>query len=204
MLYAMPTPRRLSRDGVLEAALRVVDAEGLEGLTMRRLGAELGVEAMSLYRHLPGKDAVLDGMIERILAEVELPGAAAAVEPRDAIMAMARSYRRAALRHPRAFPLVVMRPVTGPVGLRVLEAVLQQVMAAGLRGAAAVERYRALTSYVTGFALLDIGRATAAAARPAPDLTDFPGLAGLVPAMQTADPERAFESGLALLLEDLR
>src|SRR5262245_51832757 len=190
MMYAMPTPRRLSRDGVLEAALRVVDAEGLEALTMRRLGAELGVEAMSLYKHLPGKEAVLDGLVERILAEVELsaPGA----EPREAIMAMARSYRRAALRHPRAFPLVATRRVTGPVGLRVLEAVLGQVVAAGLQGVAAVERHRALTSYVTGFALLDIGRATAGAPPPAPDLSAFPALASLVPALQAADAERAF------------
>ena len=65
--------RPLSRRRVLEAAVRFADREGLEALSMRRLGAELGVEAMSLYNHVPNKDALLDGMVEVLLGELEVP-----------------------------------------------------------------------------------------------------------------------------------
>jgi AcrR family transcriptional regulator len=63
----------LSRERILDAALALADAEGVEGLTMRRLAAELGVEAMTIYYHVPNKDAILDALVERVIAEIELP-----------------------------------------------------------------------------------------------------------------------------------
>src|ERR687894_3158370 len=98
----------LNRRRVLEEAVRFADREGLEALTMRKLGAELGVEAMSLYNHVPNKGALLDGMVEVLLGEVEIPPRSKdwEVRVRDGY----RAFRRLAHEHPNVFPLLVQRP----------------------------------------------------------------------------------------------
>src|ERR687897_673164 len=100
--------RPLSRRRILEAAVRFVDREGLEALSMRKLGSELGVEAMSLYNHVPNKDALLDGMVEVLLGELEVPSERAAWEER--VKEAYRGFRRLAHEHPNVFPLLVNRP----------------------------------------------------------------------------------------------
>src|ERR671913_1313899 len=98
----------LSRQRILEAAVRFVDREGLEALSMRKLGSELGVEAMSLYNHVPNKDALLDGMVEVLLGELEVPAESQSWEER--IRQGYGAFRRLAHRHPNVFPLLVNRP----------------------------------------------------------------------------------------------
>ena len=112
--------RPLTRARILTAALRLVDREGLEALSMRRLGQALGVEAMSLYNHVPNKAAVLDGLVELLLGELEIPGPEAG-DWWERIRRIAHSYRRSAHAHPHAFPLAVTRPYNTPATLRQLE-----------------------------------------------------------------------------------
>src|SRR5919112_3249419 len=98
----------LSRRRILEAAVRFADREGLEALSMQKLGSELGVEAMSLYNHVPNKDALLDGMVEVLLGELEVPPEDDSWDER--IREGYRSFRRLAHEHPNVFPLLVNRP----------------------------------------------------------------------------------------------
>lgn len=201
---------RLSRRRVLEAALRVVDSEGLTALTMRRLGRELGVEAMSLYRHVPNKDAVLDGIVELIVLEIEVP-ADVDSDWKDAARQIVRSYRRAAHSHPNAFPLVTMRPLNTPEGLRRLDATFEILRRAGLDEPTAIVAFRTLASYTRGFALEEVtGRAIGAEPLGSDRLDpralpadEFPRLAELAPLLVAADRDAEFERGVDLILTGL-
>src|SRR5918911_507596 len=99
--------RPLTRPRILRAALKLIDGEGLDALSMRKLGAALGVEAMALYRHVPSKGALLDGVVELLLEQLELPPAGCESWS-DAWLAVARSYRRLAHSHPGAFRLLAL------------------------------------------------------------------------------------------------
>jgi AcrR family transcriptional regulator len=107
----------LGRDRILKTAVRFIDDNGMRGLTMRRLGAELGVEAMSLYRYVPGREALLDGVVETVIGEMYDDPAVVTV-PRDGwqdfLQRLAHGVRRVALAHPAAFPLVASRPPEAP------------------------------------------------------------------------------------------
>src|SRR5258706_5684902 len=106
----------LSRERVLEAALQIVDREGLEAISMRRLGDALGVEAMSLYNHVPNKAAVLDGVFERVLAELPVlkPGRKSW---RAVLKAQALALRDVLAAHPNALPLFATRPAVTEASL---------------------------------------------------------------------------------------
>jgi AcrR family transcriptional regulator len=201
---------RLSRRRVLEAALRIVDSEGLTALTMRRLGRELGVEAMSLYRHVPNKDALLDGIVELIVLEIEVP-ADVDGDWKEAARQIVRSYRRAAHSHPNAFPLVTMRPLNTPEGLRRLDATFEILRRAGLDEPTAIVAFRTLASYTRGFALEEVtGRAIGAEPLGSDRLDprslpadEFPRLAELAPLLVAADRDAEFERGVDLILTGL-
>src|SRR5215208_3670812 len=108
---AVAERRPLSRRRILEAAVRFVDREGLEALSMRKLGSELGVEAMSLYNHVPNKGALLDGMVEVLLGELEVPPEDEGWERR--VREAYRAFRRLAHEHPNVCPLLITtRPDT--------------------------------------------------------------------------------------------
>src|SRR5918995_6954834 len=98
----------LNRRRILETAVRFVDSEGLEALSMRKLGAKLGVEAMSLYNHVPNKGALLDGMVEVLLGELEIPPESEGWERR--IREAYGAFRRLAHEHPNVFSLLLGRP----------------------------------------------------------------------------------------------
>jgi AcrR family transcriptional regulator len=140
----------LSRDRVLRAAVDLVDRHGLAALTMRRLGQQLGVEAMSLYKHVANKDEVLDGMAELVLDEFELPGED--VGWREGMRRRAVSARAALARHPWA-PVVLSRSGPSPALLRDLDAVLGSLRRGGFPVAAAARAFSLLDSYVYGFAV---------------------------------------------------
>src|SRR3712207_4637520 len=146
--------RPLSRRRVLEAAVRFADREGLDALSMRKLGAELGVEAMSLYNHVPNKDALLDGMVEVLLGELEVPSENAAWEER--VREAYRGFRRLARRHPNVFPLLVLRPPDTMDGVWLVEEFLKTMRGAGFDAATALNAFRTLSAYATGY---EIGRA---------------------------------------------
>ncbi|MEV4303505.1 TetR/AcrR family transcriptional regulator [Nonomuraea sp. NPDC049624] len=142
----------LSRVLVLEAAIRVADRGGAEAITMRRVAQELGVEAMSLYHHVPNKDAILDGVVDMVFAAIELPGAGCD-DWRDAIRTRAVSARTVLSRHSWALGLMDSRRDPGPATLRHHDAVLGVLREAGFTLPMAAHAVSLIDSYVSGFVL---------------------------------------------------
>jgi AcrR family transcriptional regulator len=144
----------LTRDRVLAAALDLVDEEGLAALSMRRLGARLDVEAMTLYHHVPNKDALLDGLVE-----VVLRGAADVPDDdwRSALRGYAHRLRATLLAHPAVLPLAVSRSASTPESLRVAERMLRRLRAAGFALGPALDLFNALSVFVLGHAAAETG-----------------------------------------------
>lgn len=144
----------LSCTRIVDAAVRYVDHDCLESLSMRRLGADLGVEAMSLYRYFPSKAALLDAVVDRLLSGVALPGGEAGGDAwQGAVVAYARSFRAACLRHPRLLPLLVTLGPDNPT-LRAIDArMIDLWRSAGFDPATASAAQTALQSYLTGSCL---------------------------------------------------
>ena len=146
-------PRRapLTRERVLAAAIDLADRDGIASLSMRKLAQELGVEAMSLYHHVANKDAILDGLIDLVFGEIDLP-----VGEADWKVAMRRraiSAREVLRRHPWATGLMESRSTPGPATLRHHDAVLGILRNAGFPLELAAHAYSLLDSYIYGFAL---------------------------------------------------
>ena len=153
---ALPAPRiPLSRDRVLRAAVTFADEYGIETLLMRKLGQVVGVEAMSLYNHVANKEDLLDGMIDLVFAEIELPSADEGWK--RAMRQRAISVRTVLARHRWAVGLMESRTSPGPATLRHHDAVLGCLRNAGFSLEQAAHAYAALDSYIYGFALQDRG-----------------------------------------------
>ena len=202
----------LSRDRILRAALDLADGSGVETVTMRRLGEELGFEAMSLYGHVANKDDLLDGMLDLVLGEWELPAGEGAWT--DAIRTSARSVHDALCRHPWAARLLMTGSRIRPARLGYMECVLGR-----LRAAFDAERtyhvYHVLDGYIFGFSLWEIAYTTTAvdveelASKLMLTLpwNEYPYLAEHRDQHLNDGPHRdvnAFEVGLDLILEGLQ
>jgi AcrR family transcriptional regulator len=148
-------PARLSREGVLRAALAVADEGGLDALTMQRVGEAVGAEAMSLYRHVRNKEDLLDGVVDLVFAEIELPPTD--TDWKTAMRARAVSARDVLRRHPWAIGLMESRAAPGPANLRHHDAVLGVLFGAGFSSAMATHAYNLVDSFVYGFALQERG-----------------------------------------------
>ena len=206
----------ITRDAVLSTALELIDREGLDGLSMRRLARELGRDPMTLYRYAPNKAALLDAVAETVLAQLK-------VDPTDPDWAaqlrnVARDYRRLALAHPNVVPLLVTLPLSTPLALRppgvlrLLEDVLTLLKRAGFSGADALHIYRALFGFLHGHVLDELQELI-----ENPDETDdllrlglhrlpigeFPLLRGLAPVLAGYDGAAELERGLDILLAGL-
>lgn len=142
---------RVSRDQVLDAALEIADEGGLTAVTMANVGARLGVEAMSLYRHIGNKEEMLDGLVDGVFAEIEVPPNAH--DWRDALRQRAVSVHAALRRHPWAIGLLESRSQPGPATLGHHDAMVAILLRAGFAAGRAVRVYNLLDSYVYGFAL---------------------------------------------------
>jgi TetR/AcrR family tetracycline transcriptional repressor len=144
----------LSREKVLDAALDLVDQVGAEGLSMRKLGAALGVEAMTLYYYVPSKDALLAGLVERVATRTFT------VDPEAGWQATLRdfacSFRRELLRHPGVVPLVATHPVTTPDALRALEEAAALLRASGFGLREAFHVINTVGTFTTGHCLAEI------------------------------------------------
>ncbi len=154
MARRTPTEARipLSRARALEVAVALADADGIEALTMRRLAHELGVEAMSLYHHVANKDDILDGMVDLVFAEIELPSADA--DWRTSMRLRAASVRSVFTRHPWAIGLP--RSTPGPATLRHHDAVLGCLRAGGLSIPLTAHAYAAIDAFLFGFIAQEI------------------------------------------------
>jgi len=207
---------KITREVVLAAALDIVDRDGADALSMRRLAHALDRDPMILYRHAANKAAVLDGIAETVLAQLK-------VDPHDPdwqaqLRAIARSYRALALAHPHVVPLLVTRPLATPLALRPpgtlrpLEDILTLLTRAGFSGPHALHIYRALFGFLYGHVLNELQELV-----DNPDETDdllrlglhrlplaeFPLLRSLAPVLADYDGAAELESGLDILLTGL-
>jgi AcrR family transcriptional regulator len=211
----------LTRDRVLEAAIRLADEGGIESLTMRKLARELGVEAMSLYNHVANKGDLVAAMVDLVVAEIELPSAG---EEWDVdIRTCAVSAHEALLRHPWACSLVLspgtMRSLPTP-RLRYMEWLLKRLREAGFSSELTYHAYHTLDSHILGFTLWQLGHAISPKELGGGDLadlverflrelpgTEYPYLAEHARqhvAAPSGDGAREFEFGLDLILDGLK
>ncbi|MDC3958877.1 TetR/AcrR family transcriptional regulator [Polyangium jinanense] len=150
-------PRRdpLTRERILRTAIRVADEEGLASLSMRRLAQELGVEAMSLYNHVASKDDLLDGIVDLVVAEIEVPAIGGA-DWKTAMRKRATSAHEVFLRHPWAPMLVGSRVNVGPAMLRYINATLGCLREAGFSYEMADRAWNAIDSHIYGFTMQEL------------------------------------------------
>jgi AcrR family transcriptional regulator len=203
----------LTRERVLDTALRLADQGGLEALSMRKLGQALGVEAMALYYHFANKERVLDGIVDLVFGEIDVPAIGA--DWKAAMRRRAISVRDALARHRWAIGLMESRTNPGPANLRHHDAVIGCLRAAGFDMAMAAHAYSALDAYIYGFALTkmnlpfetttDIAEMAETMLEPFP-LGEYPNLADFItehamkPGYDFADE---FEYGLDVILDGL-
>mgnify|MGYP001374159038 CR=1 FL=1 len=192
---------------MVTAALRLADRRGLEALSMRRLGAALGVEAMSLYKHVPSKPALLDLLVERVLAEIAPPPPGASWERR--LRHVADELRRVSLAHPHVFPLLATRVPASPQALAPLETLLGALADAGLDDAGVVRHFWTLVAWSTGALLAETAAATGAgsaslAIPPGLDAAAFPAFVRLGAAITACDFAEEYARGLDVLIGAIR
>jgi len=203
----------LSRERVIDAAIGLADAQGIEALSMRRLAQELGVEAMSVYHHVANKDEILDGIVEVVLEEFELPQPGA--EWKAAVHRTARSAHEVLVRHPWAANLILSGAGTGAARLRYMDSILGSLRQAGFSAEMTDHAYHALDSHIMGFTLWQVGmnlgsdehlKELAATFLAQLDIAEFPYLAEHVEQhLKPRDPDDSgeFEFGLRLILDGL-
>jgi AcrR family transcriptional regulator len=208
-------PRRvpLSRELVLQTAIRRADQGGLESLSMRKLGQELGVEAMALYYHVANKDEVLDGIVDLVFSEIDLPSTDA--DWKTAMRQRALSLRDVLARHRWAIGMMESRRHPGPANLRHHDAVIGNLRAAGFDMEMVAHAYSLLDGYIYGFALTkmnlpfdrgdDVAEQAQVMLEPFP-LDEYPNLVAFIAehAMQPGyDFGNEFEYGLEVILDGL-
>lgn len=206
-MAALSTRRRpLDRERIAAAALALVDRDGLERLSMRNLGAELGVEGMAIYRHFPSKAAVLAGVVEMLLAELVIPPPSG-MPWQVVFREVSRAYRALLLRHPHAIPLLAALPLSDPAAARAAGAVMALLRAAGFDAQSALKALATITSYVVGVAQWEVGTAPfrSEGAREAfalpPDADPY--LVELLPRLAEDDCDETFEFGLDVIVRGL-
>jgi AcrR family transcriptional regulator len=149
-------PPVLSRADIVAAAVALIDEDGPDALTMRGLGARLGVAAMSLYRHLANRDAVLSAVVDHLVAQAAVD-AAPGTSWRTAVRGFADRYRAVLLDHPRAVPLLATHPVTVDTGLALMAGVLGAFEAAGVDRERALTVVQSVVVFTLGHALAQVG-----------------------------------------------
>ncbi|MEV0622520.1 TetR family transcriptional regulator [Nonomuraea sp. NPDC050404] len=149
-------PAVLTTERIVAAAVGVLDGDGPEALTMRRLGAELGVAAMSLYRHFPNRDALLAAVVNGLFAEAVADHSPDSAWP-EALTEFGVAYRHMLLAHPRAVPLLATHPVDVDLGLELLTGLLSRFEAAGIASRDALTAVQSVGVYVLGHALAQVG-----------------------------------------------
>jgi len=183
---------RLNEETVVDAALALIAERGLDGLSMRALGEQLGVEAMSLYHWFASKDRLLDAVADRLLAKVVVPPTPRAETWRAWLAEVARSYRRVGLAHRRAFPLLATRRFLSPGATAFLQANIAAHRAAGFTVREALRLTRSIGAYINGIVLAE----TAPTPQPQSSLPEETTSALRLPAL-----DGAFEFGLACILD---
>ena len=195
----------LSRERILRSALAIADREGLEALSMRRIGEALGVEAMSLYNHIPNKAAILDGIFETVLAE--LPGMKRTASWQRALRDRGRALRAVLRAHPNVLPIFATRPAVTPASMAHVEMVLEVLGTVGLSADDALSTLQVLFAFVVGHTVASHApRRADEDSQPAYDALspdEFPRVREAARLLAAHDVEKEFELGLDLLLSGL-
>ena len=147
---------RLTREVIIQASLRIVDNEGLEAFSMRRLGAELKANPMAVYYHFPNKSALLDGLVEAVMSEIDLsidlPG-----KPVDERLVVAiQEYRRVLLKHPQALQVITARPINTQAAFRPVETLLAILVEGGFSVTDAINVVDILAAFVRGAVTIQV------------------------------------------------
>jgi AcrR family transcriptional regulator len=189
--------RGLTREAIVAAALRIIDDEGREALTMRRLARSLAIEAPSLYAHLGSKDELVDAVLDSVLETVEVPEPTADV--RASLVAGFVNYRRALLRHPWIVGLMTERARLSGAQFRLVRRSIELLESAGLSTRAAVDAHVTMVAFVLGFLLQEVSRPTG------PPQGSASGTDPVIARALSANAERSvderFEVGLGLILD---
>ena len=206
-----PVRQPVTRERVLRAAIDLADQQGLAALTMRALGAALDVQAMSLYNHVSDKDDILDGMVDLVVAEIEVP---LATQPwKTAMVGRAVSAHTVLLRHPWACGLLMSRANVGPAMLRYVDATIGCLRAAGFPLPLVDHAWNAMDSHIYGFTLQKLNfpfqpeqnAQIAAAYLPSLSPAQYPSMHALTVLVATGGHSglHDLEFGLGLLLDGL-
>ncbi|MFT3889878.1 MAG: TetR/AcrR family transcriptional regulator C-terminal domain-containing protein [Arachnia sp.] len=198
--------RTLNRDAIVDAALALIDDQGIDGLTMRRLGDRLGVDPMAVYRHFPNKGAVLDGVMERIWASVDIAGTAHDARWQERLAVVMHGLRRALLAHPRAISIVGTRPASGPGLFLLMEQIMGELVDAGLRiDDTSADLMNALVNYTVGHVLAEAGDAVGGNEDQHSNLLvvpdRFPNLAAVFNSGWQYDAHRQFDRALRSMID---
>lgn len=209
----MPRPAILNRERIAEAALSVIDRDGLPALSMRSLGRELGVAAMSLYHHVADRVALESLVAEAVVSGIALNPGAVAPEPGDEVRRLMHGLRDALNAHPAAIPLILTRPTSSAAALAPIEALLTALHRAGFTGAGLLGAYRTLFAFLVGFAQADLagpvqsgqlatlGEVTAGVLRLPEDR--FPLLRACAVEARSSSSDAEFHYGLETVLRGL-
>jgi len=208
----MGRPRKFTREQLQQAALALLDADGLEGLTMRALAARLGTGAMTLYNHVRSREDLEVLVTEAIVGRTRWP-AGRRRDWRAEVRAIATAMWRAVRAHPHAIPLILVRRTRSPAALQVAEALLAALARGGRSGHRLLVAFRAVSALVMGFAQVELagplsrraGETATTAIRRVRALSPeaFPHLIEIAEAATTSDAGREFRRGLDLLLAGL-
>jgi len=199
----------LNTERVLRAAVALADKSGIESLTMRRLGQELGVEAMSLYNHVANKDDILDGIVDLVLTDIDVPPSGTAWK--TAMRQRAISAHEVLLAHPWAAMLIMSRYNIGPGMTRYLDATLGRLREGGFSIEGALDAWNTLDSHLYGFTLQELNLPFEVEEAPqvsADVLTqlaadEFPHVAEIITHVMQSGRVENFEFGLDLILDGL-
>ena len=214
-----PIKERLSRERIVDAALVIMDTEGLDAVSMRRVAREVGVEAMSLYHHVRDKEDLLDGVCARVMRDFRFPP-----EDRPWIEVArdgAREWRRVLREHPNVIALWAdrQRPMTDLEALMPMEFALRVISRSGMDAREGVQVFNVIGGFIMGVVMMEVGAMFSAGTAPkvkAPDLTAahakipddapvlsldrLPFIVEALPHLAECDPDEQFDYGLDLLL----
>jgi AcrR family transcriptional regulator len=183
----------LNRETILDAAVAVLDEHGMDGLSMRRLGTALGVEAMSLYHHLPNKASLLDGIHERIL--LSLPAPPAARSWQAFVRHQAHALHDALLQHPNAIPLFATRPAATAAAIERLDRYLAILLGAGFRPLEALSIVQLVAQLVVGHAMWTTSVEVSFTVTPSP-----PHVEKVERVLEKWDADRELDMGIDTLI----
>jgi AcrR family transcriptional regulator len=187
--------RGLTRESIIATALSILDADGREALTMRRLATALDVEAPSIYAHVQSKDDLIDGVLDSVLDRVSLPPDLP--DARSALVAGFRAYRATLLEHPNIVLLMTERARSSGAQFRLAARSIELLESAGLSNRAAVDAHVTAIAYTLGFILQEVSRP---ASLP-PDLTPDPTIVRTLRTLAARSVDERFEVGLGLILD---